>query len=125
MKSSTLQFVLILSLFIINQLVIYFRKPADCWNDQYLDNLLAIPILLYLWKIEYNWLNKNALNAPLPLINIALATLFIAVVSEIVFPRLSSNFVSDNWDYFYYVLGGIYFSLFMNGFALSSFRKYG
>lgn len=114
MPSSLIQFIILVVLFATNQLIIISRGPSNGWNDQYLDNLLCIPIILFMWRTELNWFLRKPLRTPLPAINIWIATVIIAVIAELVFPRLSYRFTADIVDCGYYAIGAVYFSLFMN-----------
>lgn len=107
-------FILCSLIFLIHQLMqkgldIHF-KPID----RYLDNLLAMPIILTFLMIERRYLLGRKKTFSLSPIEIILATIFIVSVAEILFPLLSTDFITDWWDVLFYSLGSIIFYLTIN-----------
>lgn len=82
--------------------------------DPYLDSLLAMPIILTLLLWERRVLFKKGSQHRLSILEVVVATLFIAMVSELIFPMLSSKFTSDWWDLLFYMCGSILFMLTIN-----------
>lgn len=82
--------------------------------DQYLDSFLAMPIILTLLLWERRVLFKKGSQHRLSILEVVVATLFIALVSEVLFPMLSAKFTSDWWDVIFYTLGSIIFLLTIN-----------
>lgn len=82
--------------------------------DQYLDSLLAMPIILTLLLWERRVLFKKGNNYRLSILEVVVATVFIALVSEVFFPMLSTKFTSDWWDLVFYTIGSIIFLLTIN-----------
>ncbi|MFP4090495.1 MAG: hypothetical protein ACLFUB_20975 [Cyclobacteriaceae bacterium] len=81
--------------------------------DYYLDNLLAMPIILTLLLVERRILFRRK-TYRLSVLEIVMATLLIILVAEIVFPLLSRDFTTDWWDVVFYVLGSLIFYLTIN-----------
>lgn len=77
--------------------------------DNYLDNLLAPPILLTLLVAERRIIFKRGPGYTLSKAEVTMATLFLVVISEWLFPFLSDNFTSDWMDVLFLVLGSILF----------------
>ncbi len=102
-------FIVCCLLFIAHQFlqkVLHIPMPLA---DQYLDNLLAPPILLTLLVVEKRLLFKRGSDYTLSVLEICMATVLIAVVSEYLFPYLSSEFIFDWVDIVFYALGSILF----------------
>lgn len=101
-------------LFILHQVFIMVFDVRLPQIDSYLDNLLAMPIILTLLLFEriylFKWKNYKRLN----LLEIVAATTFIAVVSELLFPLLSDDFTSDWLDVFFFFLGALIFYFTVN-----------
>lgn len=107
-------FIICSVLFIIHQvLIIYFdvRMPMV---DSYLDNLLAMPIILTLLLVErkyiFRWKNYERLS----FVEVVAATVFIIIVAEVVFPLLSNDFTTDWWDVAFFFSGAILFHVTIN-----------
>ncbi|MCB9273996.1 MAG: hypothetical protein H6564_08135 [Lewinellaceae bacterium] len=97
-------FLLSLALFIGHQLSQKVLRISVPLADGYLDNLLCMPLLLPGLQLQQRWLfGKRALSAG----DIWIATAFVAVVSEWLFPRLSVAFTADAWDVAAYFAGGL------------------
>jgi hypothetical protein len=77
--------------------------------DRYLDNLLAMPVILTLLLAERRWLTKKNNNYTLPLPDIIIATVYIIIISEIVFPLWSPQFTTDWMDILFYAAGSVIF----------------
>lgn len=76
-------------------------RVADAW----LDNLVAMPIILTLLVTERRVLFRHGPSYQLSATQVVLATLYVAVVSELLFPRLSPRFTFDWLDFVFYGLG--------------------
>jgi hypothetical protein len=79
--------------------------------DRYLDNLLAMPIILHLLKAEKIWLFKKVNTYQLTPLEILMTTVYVAIVTELIFPVLSENFTSDWADVFFYFAGSLIYYL--------------
>lgn len=107
-------FILCAVIFIIHQLMQKVMDIHFTLFDSYLDNLLAMPIILTLLMIERRYLLGRKQLFSLSVLEIFIATFFIVVVAEIVFPLLSSDFTADWWDLLFYALGSFIFYLTIN-----------
>ncbi len=106
-------FIICSVLFLIHQVM---QKVLDIhfpMIDYYLDNLLAMPIILTLLLVERRILFRRK-TYRLSVLEIVMATLLIILVAEIVFPLLSRDFTTDWWDVVFYVLGSLIFYLTIN-----------
>ena len=90
------------------------------WIDNYLDPLLSMPILLGLLLQERQFIitkyfsQKHPTTYRLSILEITIATLFFAIIFEEGFPKWSSHFTKDYWDYLAYFIGAFIFSIFIN-----------
>jgi hypothetical protein len=82
--------------------------------DSYLDNLLAMPILLTLLLVERRWLFKKGSSYSLSVLEIVVATSYIVVISEVLFPLLSNKFKADCVDVVFFAVGSFIFHLTIN-----------
>lgn len=99
-------------LFAVNQL---FKKqlPNSIFLNHYLNDLVALPILLYLGMKLRNILIQNP--KPLNSANIIFTFAIVSLYFEFYLPQKSSAYTADVWDIAMYGFGMFYFSLFMNG----------
>ncbi len=79
------------------------------WLDHYLDNLLAMPVILSLLQVERILLFRKGSGYRLTLFEIVIATLYIILITEIIFPIFSKNFIRDWADIFFYFAGSLLF----------------
>lgn len=79
--------------------------------DRYLDPFCYLPLLLTVWLIDLHWMfGLRRLSGPFTLV----ASLFLVILAEIIFPTMEPAFVHDLWDYPVYLLGLGYFWFFIN-----------
>lgn len=90
-----------------------FHVPIP-FVDLYLDNLLAMPIILTLLLSERRILFKRGRNYRLPVLDVVVATIYIIFIAEVIFPMLSEDFRTDWWDVLFYALGSVLFLLTIN-----------
>lgn len=107
-------FVVCCLLFVLHQLLQKAFKVSIPFVDQYLDNLLAMPIILTLLLAERQYLFKRGKQYRLPLLDVMLGTLFVAFVSEVLFPKLSDAFTGDWLDLVFYAIGSVIFYFTIN-----------
>jgi len=107
-------FIVCLLLFLLHQV---FQKILDInipFADRYLDALLAMPVILTLLLAEKRWLWKKDKSYRLTPLTIIIATLYIIVIVEVIFPWLSDQFTTDWVDVICYTAGSILFHLTIN-----------
>lgn len=106
-------FIICALLFIVHQLM---QKVLDIHYpmiDHYLDNLLAMPIILSLLTVERRILFRRNVYR-LSILEIIITTVFIVLMAEVVFPLFSKDFTTDWWDVLFYALGSLLFYLTIN-----------
>ena len=113
-------FIVCMVLLALHQFQQYVLKLSVPVADAYLDNLLAMPILLFLLVAERRLLFKRGAYYQLSMAEVVLATLYVSVISELLFPLLSSRFVFDWMDFLFFFIGAAiyYFSVNNNRAAL-------
>lgn len=99
-------------LFVTHQILQKILNYNIPFADQYLDPFLSIPIFLSLLLMERRWLLRQR-DFYFSTFEVAIITCVLAIIFEEVFPRISTKFTRDNWDYVFYFLGGCYFRLFV------------
>jgi hypothetical protein len=98
-------FLLSIALFVLHQVLQLCLRIHTPLIDDYLDNLLAMPIILTLFHIECKYLFKRGADFQLPLSWIWTATIYVCIVSEIFFPALSSRFTFEWLDLIFFFAG--------------------
>ena len=116
-------FVICLLLFIGHQVLQLGFKMRIGWMDNYLDNLVAMPVILTLLTFERRWLFKKGDQYCLPIIDVVIATVYIIVIAEIVFPLLSPRFTGDWYDILFYIAGSLLFYFTINRMDVSKNRS--
>lgn len=79
------------------------------WFDRHLDNLLAMPVILTLLQAERIFLFRKGSAYRLTFFEIVMATLYIILITEIIFPVFSKDFTRDWADAFFYFAGSLLF----------------
>ncbi len=103
-KMNKIVFILLLAIFFLHQLLQKVLDIAIPIADAYLDDVLCIPILLYLWNWEKRVLWRYSDYKIKPLESLWL-TIILALVFEWGFPILSNGFTYDKLDFLAYGLG--------------------
>jgi hypothetical protein len=107
-------FIICALLFTIHQVM---QKVLDIQYpliDRYLDNLLAMPIILTLLRIERRYLLGRKYENQLSIAEIAIATILIILVAELLFPLYSRDFTTDWRDVLFYGAGSLIFHFSIN-----------
>ena len=107
-------FVICSSLFLLHLVLQHLLKINLPLVDAYLDNLLAMPVILTLFLAERRHIFHKGLSYQLPLFEILLATAYVSAISEWLFPWLSSRFTFDPLDFLFFFLGAGLFYLVHN-----------
>jgi hypothetical protein len=95
--------------FLLHQWTQHVFKIKMLFADAYLDNLLAMPIILTLLRAERSYLFKKGASYRLTILDIILTTVYIAVLSELLFPILSPRFTFDWLDFVFFFAGAALF----------------
>lgn len=98
-------------IFIAHQLLQHVFKINIPLANAYLDNFLAMPIILPLLLAERRYLFKRGGTYHLPLLEVILATIYVSLISELLFPLLSSRFTFDWLDFAFFFAGAAVYVL--------------
>lgn len=79
------------------------------WVHEYLDDLLAIPVILGITLQIYRWIHPLKGNFKFKKEHIFVAFLYVSVVFEGFLPWYSEQYVRDFWDILCYALGALVF----------------
>lgn len=118
-------FILCSALFVLHQLTQWGMNTHIPWADAYLDNLVAMPVVLHLWLAEQRLLFKKGENFELPASRIIVATAYILLITELIFPLLSSRFTADAWDVLYTAAGALLYYFSAKRYRLQAAKKAG
>lgn len=101
-------------LFVVHQLLERFAHIHISLVDNHMDPLLCPIILLSFYLFQWRHLIFKDPTYRLPFLDVIIATIFLAIVSEELFPLLSPHFTADIYDYFAFFVGGTYFYFTIN-----------
>lgn len=109
-------FIISCIIFVLHQLIQKgFEIPLPLIDD-YLDSLLAMPIILTFLLVERRMLFKKGKNYRLPVLDVVLAIFYISIITEVLFPWLSDRFTADWLDVVFYAIGSLIYFLTINRF---------
>jgi hypothetical protein len=100
-------FIICVVLFGLHQLLQWGLKIPIPIADAYLDNILLMPIVLTLWLAEKRILFKKAKGYELSPLEIIMATIYILLITEWIFPLMTTHFTTDAWDVFFTAIGSL------------------
>lgn len=103
--------VLLIIIFISNQIFQYLGM-SSYFTTSYLDDLICLPIVLFIVQFVHRYINKN--NFILPISHIILSVIFFSIIFEIILPSFSLKYIGDTIDVFFYMTGAIIFYLINN-----------
>jgi hypothetical protein len=104
-------FIICSILFLLHQLAQYALKLHIPPADAYLDNLVAMPIFLSLLVAERKILFKRDKAYRLSLLEVFLATVYVSLISELLFPLLAKRFTFDLLDFVFFLAGAALYLL--------------
>lgn len=100
-------------IFLLHQILQKAFEVSIPLADAYLDNFLLMPIVLTLWLAEKQLLHKKP-DYKLSLFEIWMATIYLLVVTEVLFPLFSNRFTADAWDVAITAMGSLLYYLSVN-----------
>lgn len=109
-------FILCSVLFVLHQLLQKGLGLHIPYLHAYLDNFLAMPIILTLLLAERRLLFRKGNGYILTALDVLLATLYVSLISELLFPLFSDRFTTDWLDPVLYGLGSLLFYFTINQF---------
>ncbi|SEJ11746.1 hypothetical protein SAMN05192553_102468 [Cyclobacterium xiamenense] len=75
----------------------------------YLDDLLAMPVILGLTLQLYRWIHPRKERLVFSIKQVLVGFLYISLLFEVLLPAWSATYVRDPWDVGCYFLGSVYF----------------
>ena len=116
-------FLISAGLFWITYTLEYFKIFTWPFVHHYLDDLLAIPVILTLAvAVQRQWIYRNP-QYVLSKIQVIFAVLYLSIWFEGVLPVLSDKYTRDIWDILAYIIGAFVFYWFINRPAPISLRR--
>ena len=100
-------FIVSIILFSLHQLLQWGLKINIPIADAYLDNLLLMPIVLTLWLAEKQILFKKPKTYELSISEIVIATVYMLLLTEWLFPLWTARFTTDFWDVLFTAIGSL------------------
>ncbi len=101
-------------IFWINQAVEYWSFESFLFLYSYLDDLLAMPVILGLTLQIFQWIHPKKDNFRFTKTQVIVGFLYVSVAFEWFLPAYSDTYTRDFWDIFCYFLGTIVFYLGIN-----------
>lgn len=84
------------------------------WVHAYLDDLLALPVILGITLQIYRWIHPLGEDFRFKKEHVIVAFLYVSVVFEGILPWYSEVYIRDFWDTLCYGLGTIFFHFKIN-----------
>jgi hypothetical protein len=84
------------------------------WVHEYLDDLLAMPVVLGITLQVYRWIHPQKENFRFSKTQIAVGWLYFSFLFEVLLPKWSKIYTSDIWDVFAYGIGAVAFYTLIN-----------
>ncbi len=107
-------FILAAGVFWVTYLLEYFHIFTIPFVHHYLDDLLALPVILTVAvAAQRQWLYRNSFYT-LTKIQVIFAVVYVSVLFEGILPAFSVKYTRDVWDMVAYILGAMLFYRFLN-----------
>jgi len=107
-------FILPCILFWINQYLEKIQNIFIPFVHSYLDDLLAMPVVLGLTLQVYQWIHPGKNHFVFTKVQILVAVVYYSLLFEVILPLWSSRYISDPLDVLFYLLGAIWFYIWIN-----------
>jgi len=109
-RSLNLFFSFLIFIFLISQHLQYIRNTNPFFYS-YLDDILCIPIVLYIASYIMRRIEKNRGDFQFSNFHIITAVVVFSIVFEIILPSISMRYTDDIMDVLCYGLGGVVFTI--------------
>ena len=80
----------------------------------YLDDLLAMPVVLGLTLQIFRWFHPQKNRFLFTKVQIAIAVLYFSLIFEVILPMRSPLYTRDWWDVLFYAIGAVGFYFLIN-----------
>ena len=101
-------------IFAVNQILERFFKIFIPWVHSYLDDLLAMPVILGITLQIYRKIHPKKDAFSFSKTQILVALIYVSLVFELILPHFSNTYISDTYDLVCYTFGAGYFFFFIN-----------
>lgn len=122
MKSNTKIWIILIFIFLANQILEHF-SISQVLLQSYLDDILCMPIVLFIILLFYNKYLFVDINYSIPISYILISIFFFIFLFELVLPIISKNYIADIFDVIAYTIGALFFYLFMNYWEINSINN--
>ena len=100
--------------FVINQLFERIGKLYIPYVHAYLDDLMAMPVILGITLQIYQWIHPAREKFTFTATHVIVATAYVSLVFEWLLPMFSSTYTRDWLDLVCYGIGAVYFYWLVN-----------
>ncbi|SHM37564.1 hypothetical protein SAMN04488057_101256 [Cyclobacterium lianum] len=101
-------------LFWTNQYLEKVKQVFIPFLFSYLDDLLAMPVVLGITLQVYRWIHPRRENFLFTSIQVGVGLVYFGILFEGLLPIWSATYTRDLWDLLCYLLGAIWFYYFIN-----------
>lgn len=84
------------------------------WVHEYLDDLVAMPVVLGITLQVYRWIHPHKENFRFSKTHVIIGCLYFSFLFEFLLPRWSEIYTSDIWDVLAYGIGAMAFYVLIN-----------
>ncbi|EOZ96088.1 hypothetical protein A33Q_2681 [Indibacter alkaliphilus LW1] len=102
------------TLFWINQLLEKVFVVFIPFVHAYLDDLMAMPVVLGITLQVYRWIHPAKSRFTFTWTQVLIAVLYFSFLFEWLLPKYSNLYTSDYWDILAYAIGAIFFYYLIN-----------
>ncbi|MFD2203747.1 magnesium citrate secondary transporter [Shivajiella indica] len=107
-------FVLACLIFWVNQVLEKYFGIFIPWIHEYLDDLLAMPVVLGITLQIFRWIHPQKGKFRFSKIQVAVGWLYFSFLFEFLLPKWSKIYTSDIWDVLAYGIGSLAFFVLIN-----------
>ncbi|PRY89779.1 magnesium citrate secondary transporter [Mongoliibacter ruber] len=107
-------FIIAFTLFWINQFVEKVLGIFVPFVHAYLDDLMAMPVVLGLTLQIYRWIHPLKNRFIFTKVQVAVAWVYFSFLFEYLLPKWSETYTADIWDIVCYAIGSVAFYLLIN-----------
>lgn len=107
-------FVIACLIFWMNQLLEKVFGIFVPWVHEYLDDLLAMPVVLGITLQVFQWIHPKKEKFRFSKIQVAVGWIYFSFLFEFLLPKYSERYTADVWDVFAYGIGAVAFYVLIN-----------
>lgn len=107
-------FVIACLIFWMNQLLEKVFGIFLPWVHEYLDDLLAMPVVLGITLQVFQWIHPKKEKFRFSKTQVAVGWIYFSFLFEFLLPKYSERYTADVWDVFAYGIGAVVFYSLIN-----------